>query len=449
MNYTEMKQAIMKACEELKVEKYDIFYMENAGSSVSALFHEINNFSTESRAGICFRAVVDGKLGQASTEAMSEEEAYRIVEAAVMNAKLMENTDEAMIRPAGDAYADVAMQHTTVPETAEMVESTLKLQEGVYAADSRICDGTESGLSFDTLKIAVANSEGVDLSFETDYTTIFAEATATDGTEKYSDWTMKAVDYKDIDMEALIKETVDSAVSRIGEASCDTGSYTAVFSPAMTATMFATFFTAFNGEAANQKMSRFADSIGEVVASPLVTLVDDPFLEGSRIHLPFDAEGTATAKKNVIEAGTLKTLLYDMKSAKKAGTESTGNGLKASYAAAVSVMPTNFVMLGGTDGTEEEVYEKVGNGILITAMNGLHAGANPVTGDFSLSSAGYMIEDGKKGRPVKNFTISGNFYQWLKDITMVGSEVKVRSPRGLSTFNAPCVVVPNVPVAGK
>lgn len=449
MNYTEMKQAIKKACEDLQVEKYDIYYMENAGTGVNALFHDINNFSTESRAGICFRAVVDGKLGQASTEAMSEEEAYRIVEAAVRNAKLMESAEEAMIRPLGDVYTDAESLHTTAPATAEMVETTLKLQEGLYAADSRICDGTESGLSYDTLKIAVANSEGVDLSFETDYTTVYAEASAADGTEKYSDWTEKAVDFKDIDLDELIKETVDSTVSRIGEASCDTGRYTAVFSPAMTATMFATFFTAFNGEAANQKMSRFADSIGEVVASPLVTVVDDPFLEGSRIHLPFDAEGTATVKKNVIENGTLKTLLYDMKSAKKAGMESTGNGLKASYAAPVSVMPTNFVMQPGTDGTEEEIYAKVGNGILITAMNGLHAGANPVTGDFSLSSAGYMIKDGKKGRPVKNFTISGNFYQWLKDITMVGSEVKVRSPRGLSTFNAPCVVVPNMPVAGE
>ncbi len=449
MNYSEMKQAIQRACEELKVDKYDIFYMENAGTSADALFHDINNFSAESRAGICFRAVVNGKLGQASTEAMSPEEAYRIVESAVQNAGLMENEEEAMIRPAGDAYEETETLHTKAPEAAEMIEAALRIQEGLYKADPRICDGTESGLSFDTLKIAVTNSEGVDLSFETDYTTVFMEAMAESGEEKYMDWSVKAVDFADMDAEELIRETVDNTVSRIGEDSCDTGNYTLVFSQAMTATMLATFFTAFNGEAANQKMSRFGESIGTVVASPLVTVIDDPFLSGSRIHLPFDAEGCATKKKSVIEAGTLKTLLYDMKSAKKAGVESTGNGLKASYAAPVSVMPTNFYMLPGDAGTEEEVYKKVGNGILITALNGLHAGANPVTGDFSLSSAGYLIEDGRKGRPVKNFTISGNFYQWLKDISMVGSEVKVRSPRGLTTFSAPCVVVPDMPVAGK
>jgi len=99
--------------------------------------------------------------------------------------------------------------------------------------------------------------------------------------------------------------------------------------------------------------------------------------------------------------------------------------------------------------TEEELYAKAGNGVLITSLGGLHAGANAVTGDFSIESAGFMIRDGRLCEAVKSFTIAGNFFTLLKDITALSNEVKIGVSGGFTSFGSPSVLVREMSIAGK
>ena len=82
-------------------------------------------------------------------------------------------------------------------------------------------------------------------------------------------------------------------------------------------------------------------------------------------------------------------------------------------------------------------------------MKGLHAGANPVTGDFSLESAGFMIEDGKLGRAVRSFTVAGNFFDMIKKISAVGDKLELGVPTGFTSFGSPDVLIPDMSVAGE
>ena len=91
----------------------------------------------------------------------------------------------------------------------------------------------------------------------------------------------------------------------------------------------------------------------------------------------------------------------------------------------------------------------VGNGIYITELKGLHAGANPVTGDFSLESAGFKIVDGKKAEAIKSFTIAGNFFELIKSIVALSNKVEVAITGGFTTFGAPAVLIHDLSVAGK
>ena len=93
---------------------------------------------------------------------------------------------------------------------------------------------------------------------------------------------------------------------------------------------------------------------------------------------------------------------------------------------------------------------QAGNGVYITSVEGMHAGANPITGDFSLAASGFRIEDGKKTTPVKSITVSGNFFSLLKDITAVGEDLKF-SPfaLGASRCGSPSVLVREMTIAGK
>ena len=99
--------------------------------------------------------------------------------------------------------------------------------------------------------------------------------------------------------------------------------------------------------------------------------------------------------------------------------------------------------------TEEELLAKAGNGVMINELNGLHAGANAISGDFSLQSAGYMIENGKKGTYVKSFTVAGNFYDLLKNIVALADNGELPMAMGMTAFGSPSVLVDGLTIAGK
>lgn len=185
--------------------------------------------------------------------------------------------------------------------------------------------------------------------------------------------------------------------------------------------MLTTFCGMFSAENAQQGLSLLAGKEGETVASMAVTLMDDPLLKDGFASSPFDAEGSASRTKAVIENGVLKTLLHNRKTARKQGVETTGNAAR-SYASGMTVAPTNMFFKPG-EKSLDELMANMGDGIVITDVSGLHAGANVISGDFSLISGGYMVEGGKRGRSVEQITVAGNFYKLLESIQAVGNDL--------------------------
>ena len=306
-----------------------------------------------------------------------------------------------------------------------------------------------AGVGYGKVKVALCNSKGLDLSHSYNYSQLAAVVSVKEREEVYNGYKVVTDDFNNFNVDLLAQETVDKVVKTIGADTVESGIYDLIFSSEMMATMLSTFFTAFSADAARRGLSLLKGKEGEQIASANVTIVDDPFYSESFIKMPFDGEGVATYRKKVIEEGKLITLLHNLTTAYEAGVASTGNGRKLNYSSGVNVLPYNFLLAAGEAGEKEEVFKAVGKGIYITALNGLHAGANPATGDFSLSAEGFLVEEGKQKRPVKNFTVSGNFYELLQKITLVGSDVKLNNPEGGVCFGAPTTVVKEISVAGK
>ena len=214
------------------------------------------------------------------------------------------------------------------------------------------------------------------------------------------------------------------------------------------ASLLSVFSSVFSAEAAQKGLSRLAQAEGTEIAAPTVTLVDDPFHPDSPMPIHFDAEGSPTHTKNVIENGRLNTLLYNLKTAALAGKTTTGNASKAGYDSPIGLRPFTMYLAPGSL-TEEELLAKAGNGVYINALQGLHAGANPISGDFSLQSAGFLIENGVKTTAVKSFTVAGNFYTLLKNITAVADNVKLPHATGITAFGSPSALAEGLSIAGK
>jgi PmbA protein len=241
---------------------------------------------------------------------------------------------------------------------------------------------------------------------------------------------------------------VAGARAKIGAVEIESGKYDVIIDGRQMLNLLAAFSTVFSGKSARLGLSLLAGKEGSEVAAPCITICDDPFDPNCPMQTTFDAEGVAVYTKNVVEKGVLKTLLYDLSNAKKAGTRSTGNASKGSYADAVDISPLCLSIKPGACSLEE-LFQIALGGLYVTEIKGLHAGANYATGDFSVECAGFLVEDGQRGRPVKSFTIAGNFYGLLKSITHVGSKVEYGIPSGYTVFASPAVLARNISTAGK
>ena len=191
-------------------------------------------------------------------------------------------------------------------------------------------------------------------------------------------------------------------------------------------------------------MSLLSGKEGESIASPAVTLMDDPLLPGGYGSCPFDAEGSAARTKAVIDQGVLKTLLHSRKTARKQGVETTGNAARMSYASPITVAPTNYYFQPGEKDLATLMAD-MGDGLVITEVSGLHAGADPISGDFSLLSKGYTVEGGKRGHAVEQITVAGNFDRLLKSIRAVAPDLYFFG----SSIGSPSVDVGTLVVSGK
>ena len=449
MNYQEFKNAVVKYATANEIKDYELYYTKSDETSVEIFQTEVKGFNSSNSLGICFRCIVNGQTGYASTENMTEAEAESIVLRAIENALALESESPSFIHQKGDTYLTYEKEEITSPSASTLVDFALDLQKEIYAQDERVVDGTQALAGFGSSEKAIFNSNGLDLVDSASFDYSYAVAIVSDGNEMYDGAEIQSGKIAEFDKTELAKEAVKDALSSIGYTSVDSGTYTVVFSNKVMSSLLSVYSSIFSAEAAQKGLSLLKDKEGDVIASDIVTLTDDPLYKDALVKSTFDDEGAATYAKNIIENGKFTTLLHNLATAAKAGVKTTGNGYKASYSSPVGINHYSFY-INPVKGTLEDLFAEVGNGIYITSVEGLHAGADAISGDFSLSSGGFRIENGKKTTPVKGITISGNFLQLMKDITAIGEDLKF-SPWALSAHRcgSPSVLVKEINIAGK
>lgn len=448
MDFNSFKEIVVAQCAALGITEYELYYQAGSAVSVEAFQHGINEFSASQSGGVCFRCIVNGKMGYASTEALTEEQAKAVVAKAADSAAFLEAEEQVFLGEGGQEYEPLEIKAYDLPTTEELIATVLDTQEKIYAADESVVDGCQTQGIAESSEIAICNSKGLDLHYEVKLAGLVAVGVVSNGKEMSNDYQIKLGKLDEIDTETLAKKAVDGAKIKLGGDVAPTGQYPVVFHPEAMCSLLSVFSSVFSSEAAQKGLSKLADKEGEIIASPIVTLVDDPFHPDNPMPRNFDAEGSPTHKKNVIENGKLNTLLYNLKTAAVAGKKTTGNASKGGYDAAVALRPFTMYLANG-DMTEEELLAKAGEGVYITDLSGLHAGANAISGDFSLQSAGFMIREGKKCEYVKSFTVAGNFYDLLKNITALANNCHLPNAMGSTAFGAPSVLVEGLSVAGK
>ena len=202
-----------------------------------------------------------------------------------------------------------------------------------------------------------------------------------------------------------------------------------------------------------ENLSVYSGKLGQEVASPLITVIDDgtiPFKRGSSF---FDEEGTPTEKTVLVQNGVLKSYMYDRLNAMKAGVRSTGNGRRESYHhRPIPRMRNTMIAPGSSD--PSSIIKSLQKGLFVRKMGG--GQVNTVNGDFVFEvTEGYLIENGSVGEPVRGATLTGNGPEVLKEIDMVGTDLGFaigtcgKDSQGVPVADAqPTLRIPGIVVGG-
>jgi PmbA protein len=226
---------------------------------------------------------------------------------------------------------------------------------------------------------------------------------------------------------------------RLGARKVKTSEVPIVFEPEIAGSLLRSLAAAISGYSLYKGASFLAGKLGTMIASDLVTVIDDGTIPGALGSRPFDAEGLPVRKKLIVEKGQLQSYLLDTYSGKKLGLPSTGNASRG-VGEPPGVSPTNFFFAAGSH-SPEEIIGSVQNGFYVTELIGF--GVNMVTGDYSRGAAGLWIENGQLAYPVEEVTIAGNLKEIYQNIEMVGNDLEMRG-----RIASPTIKISKMTVAG-
>jgi PmbA protein len=330
---------------------------------------------------------------------------------------------------------------------AERVEWARRCEAAALRADPRIKNSDGGSFDASTGRRAMANSRGFVGGYRSSYAGVSAAPLAVDadGKMQRDGWWSSARRFADLESpEAVGAEAARRTLRRLGARRVPTQRVPIVFSPEAARTLIGSLFEAVSGDAVWRGASFLAGKLGETIAAPELTLIDDNLMilpngAGGFGSSPFDAEGLPSRRTVVIEQGVLKSYLLNTYTARKLEMKSTHNAARG-LAGAPGIGCGNLFVLPGAL-SEERILGELEAGLYVTSLMGF--GVNVVTGDYSRGATGLWIENGELTHAVEEVTIAGNLCEMLKNITAIGSDLEFRT-----AIASPTLRIDGMTVAG-
>lgn len=439
----------MEMALKLGADQAEVFVSESTATSIKIYREEVDELLSSSGSGAGIRVFKDRAMGYAYASDLTAGS----LEAAAASA--MEN-----------ATVTAADEHVGLPEPAGEFPQLKLYFDGISRAslDDKIALAREAeaaALNYDDsvsqveqatyheaeASVALVNSLSFEGSYRESTCYVIAQVIATD-----SDQMQTGVSFStgrepgQLDAGSCGREAAERAVSLLGAAQCESMTCPVIMDPFVSAGLIGVIGSVLTGESVQKQRSLFAGRENTAVAATAVTLIDDGIHPQGLASAPFDGEGVPSSQTAIIKNGVLQEFLYDTYTARKDGRASTGNGIRGSYRSMPHVGATNLRLDGHTC-SRQDIMALVDKGLYVSEVSGIHSGANPVSGDFSVGAAGHLIEGGKMVSPVREVTIAGNISSMLKAVEVIGDDHRW-IPFG-GSIHAPTILISEMAVSGR
>ena len=428
----------------------EIYFSSSSTTKIKAHDGEVASFSFADTSGLGARVVSGKKMGLSFTGKVNGESIQYCFDTARENAQYIPDDEGYAIYESSEEktynqFKSDDLDKVTVDQKKQLA---LDIEKFAKEHDKRIINVPEAMYCDVANERIIANSYGLFKSEESSLCYAYAYLMASDGKDTSVGMYFQGErNFKDLDPKKIATMAAEDALEKLGAEEIESGTYPVVFSSFTASSLLGAFInsggSAFFGENLQKGRSKLEGKLGESIAASHVNIIDDPkiFSLGTA---SFDDEGVDASKRYLVENGVFKTVLHNIYSGKRGNSESTGNGSRG-YSSSLSTKLFS-PYLEKSDKCEAILFEEADKGIYITDVEGLHAGLDQISGDFSVGAKGFLIENGKKGKAVTNITVAGNFFDLLKDIISVADNNRFND---YAEFSSPSIFVKSLSVSGK
>jgi PmbA protein len=426
-------------------EAVEAYGAESRHTEVRARGSEVEGLTFSETRGVGVRIVAGGKLGYAWAADPSVDEVRATVARARENVAFA-TPDEFNSLPlpgSADPMPSIFRDEQASLETDRKVSLALDLERVATTTDPRVRK-TDDVLYGDAISRAVVvSSAGIseDASRTDCWCVVSALAEDGDETEAGFDFRL-AREIGELDWADCASTAAHRAARLLGATKPPTARIPVVLDPNAASSFLGVLAGALSAEAVQKGRSLFAELVGEQIGAELFTLIDDGRLEIGPDAAPFDDEGVPTERTPLIERGTLRGFLHNIYTAKRGNARSTGNAKRAGYTGVPGVGTSNFYVPAG-DADPADLLARAEGGVLVQDVSGVHSGANPISGEFSVGATGLRISGGELGEPLREMTIASTIPDMLKAVSAIGSDL-----RFFSSVGTPTILIGEMTVAG-
>ncbi len=428
-------------------EQVEAYAEESRQTEISAHRGDVEGMTFAENRGVGVRVISHDRLGYVWIADPSEVEVREAVARARHNAGLAE-PDPANGLPAAEPIEPLPelfrAESAEVPADRK-VRMALDLERYVTRRDARATKTELVQLGDAVSRVAIASTAGADAEYARTDAWCVVVPLAVDGDETQTGFSFRiARALNELDVHAIADEAVERAVRMLGASKPPTAKVAVVLDQFAAMSFLSVLAGALNAENVLKGRSLFAEMVGQQIGSEIFTLVDDGRILDGPGAAPFDDEGVPSRHTELFTRGTLNGFLHDSYTARRAGDgqRSTGNAKRAGYRSAPGVGTSNFYVQAG-ELSFEELLSRADGGVLIQDVSGVHSGANPISGEFSVGATGLRVSGGSVGEPLREMTIASTLPDMLKSVSGVGNDL-----RFFSSVGTPSILIGEMTLAG-
>lgn len=407
-------------------EQLEVFAAKGRTTKVLAHGGEVEAFTSAESYGIGVRVVRDHRVGFASAGSLDEGVLAEVLADARDNAGFAEVDEWAGVaEPDGVAAVDIDLwrDELAVFPTERKIELALGLERRVLAGDPRITGVRTAGFADSASEAAVATSTGIAQWSRGTSCSLSVLALAADGdATQTGNGVSVGRSPEELDIEEAAADAVERATVLLGARKISSRRLALVLEPRMASTLLGVVAGTLTGGPVVKGRSPFAERVGEAIASPLLTLVDDPTDHRSLGADSHDGEGLATRRNVLIDGGVLQGFLLDSYTGRRLGLASTGSAVRGSRSTPGPGVQALAASPG--EGSLDDFVAAHEGALVVRSFQGLHSGVNAVSGDFSVGAEGLLVVDGVAAQPVREVTVASTLQKLLLDIVAVGADLE-------------------------